>query len=812
MSKPHSYYYYFFFHFSALNSERNTETKPLLSSLSLAPTTMEVRNRKVVLKGFITGAPKETDMEVKEGDKIVLQLPENAKGAVLVKNLYLSCDPYMRGRMRESYDSYIPPFQPGSVIEGFGLCKVIDSTDPNFSKGDLVSGITGWEEYSLIHNTDKLRKIATSDMPLSYHLGLLGMPGFTAYAGFYEVCSPKKGDFVFVSAASGAVGQIVGQLAKLHGCYVVGSAGSKQKVELLKNKLSFDEAFNYKEEPDLAVALKRSGQDLWDVVGGDETEPPPNSIRAYKKWKVKAGRALFVLKTTVDKSLLSHIEDVESPKEAWDIFAALFSKKNTSRLQLLERELMNISQGNMTVSEYFLKVKNLCREIEQLDANAKIGEDRMRRIIINGMRPEFGAFVTAIQGWQTQPSLLDLESLLASQEALVKQLAGLTMKKEEEETALYSGRHGVSNRSQHKRQPVVEKAEKTVHECCRCTCSGRAPRGQEGNGADRESRRRSVVCYNCGRQGHYERECQLKIEEGNVVVAMKEKASFDVKSEEEWDGLATVAIVDKTASESEEEIDFEPWFFEEAVEEETAIRSCASVAVEQKPQEDATMEFITEESDDVAVMEKAAKEQVISRRRENCRAICRVDDRGTRRQQLQVLHSKSKFTMKQVEDKPTIKMRCHARKYHRDHKKHDDPDGRGVPKDIILRSRYFPQGIDIYFDNVGGPMLDAALVNMRVHGRVAVCGMVSQHSFSDRQGMHNLYTIVKNRVNIKGFLQSDYLHLHPKFLECVQAYYKEGKIVYIEDVSDGLESAPGALVGLFSGRNVGKQVVCVSKE
>ena len=100
-------------------------------------------------------------------------------------------------------------------------------------------------------------------------------------------------------------------------------------------------------------------QDLWEIVGSDEIEPPPNLTRAYMKWKVKAGRALFVLKATVD-SLLSHIEDVETPtKEAWDVFATLFSKKNTSRLQLLERELMNISQGDMTVSEYFLKVNNL---------------------------------------------------------------------------------------------------------------------------------------------------------------------------------------------------------------------------------------------------------------------------------------------------------------------------------------------------------------------------------------------------------------------------------------------------------------------
>jgi 2-alkenal reductase len=131
---------------------------------------------------------------------------------------------------------------------------------------------------------------------------------------------------------------------------------------------------------------------------------------------------------------------------------------------------------------------------------------------------------------------------------------------------------------------------------------------------------------------------------------------------------------------------------------------------------------------------------------------------------------------------------------------------------VFASYRYFPQGIDIYFDNVGERMLDAALANMRVHGRIAVCGMVSLQSLSDPQEMRNLYAIVRNRVNIKGFIQSDYLHLFPKFLDCVEAYYKEGKIVYIEDMSERLESAPGALVGLFSGRNLGKQVVCIAKE
>ncbi|CBI24731.3 hypothetical protein VitviT2T_007632 [Vitis vinifera] len=230
----------------------------------------EVSNKQVIFKDYISGFPTDADMYITTST-ISLKVPEGSK-AVLVKNLYLSCDPYMRPRMTYTTDSYVDSFKPGSVIEGYGVAKVLDSGHPNFSKGDLVWGFTNWEEYSLITSTEMLIKIPTTDVPLSYYTGILGMPGLTAYAGFYEICTPKKGEYVYVSAASGAVGQLVGQFAKLLGCYVVGSAGSKEKVDLLKNKFGFDEAFNYKEETDLVACLKRyfpEGIDIYfDNVGG----------------------------------------------------------------------------------------------------------------------------------------------------------------------------------------------------------------------------------------------------------------------------------------------------------------------------------------------------------------------------------------------------------------------------------------------------------------------------------------------------------------------------------------------------------------
>ncbi|KAG2713617.1 hypothetical protein I3843_04G176500 [Carya illinoinensis] len=234
----------------------------------------EVRNKQVILREYVSGFPKESDMSVRSVT-MKLKVPEgsNMKKAILVKNLYLSCDPYMRIRMTNIQGpNLFNSFPLSSPLTGFGVAKVLESRNPEYKKGDLIWGTTGWEEYSLITETGALFKIQHTDVPLSYYTGILGMPGLTAFAGFYEICSPKKGEYVFISAASGAVGQLVGQFAKLMGCYVVGSAGSKEKVDLLKNKFGFDGAFNYKEENDLDAALKRffpEGIDIYfEHVGG----------------------------------------------------------------------------------------------------------------------------------------------------------------------------------------------------------------------------------------------------------------------------------------------------------------------------------------------------------------------------------------------------------------------------------------------------------------------------------------------------------------------------------------------------------------
>ncbi|KAH9615056.1 hypothetical protein KSS87_019924 [Heliosperma pusillum] len=237
----------------------------------------EVSNKQVVLKYYAVGSPKESDLEIRDS-KITLKLPEDSNDAsILLKNLYLSCDPYMRDRMSANdRPTYLESFTPhGSAISGYGVSEVVESRHPKFKTGDLVWGFTGWEEYSLLtspQQSQSLFKIEHTDVPLSYYTGILGMTGMTAYAGFYEVARPKKGDYVYVSAAAGAVGQLVGQFAKLAGCYVVGSAGSKEKVDLLTTKFGFDAAFNYKEEQDFDAALKKyfpEGIDIYfENVGG----------------------------------------------------------------------------------------------------------------------------------------------------------------------------------------------------------------------------------------------------------------------------------------------------------------------------------------------------------------------------------------------------------------------------------------------------------------------------------------------------------------------------------------------------------------
>jgi len=197
-------------------------------------------------------------------------LPAPAEGEVLVRNLWLSLDPYMRGRMNEG-KSYAAKQEIGEVMIGGTVGEVVESRNPKFAKGDQVLGMLGWQQYGLSDGKG-LNKVDASRVPLSAYLGVLGMPGVTAWVGLLDVCQPKAGETVVVSAASGAVGSVVGQIAKIKGCRAVGIAGGGQKCDYVVKELGFDACVDYKAgalNDDLKAALPKGIDCYFENVGGE---------------------------------------------------------------------------------------------------------------------------------------------------------------------------------------------------------------------------------------------------------------------------------------------------------------------------------------------------------------------------------------------------------------------------------------------------------------------------------------------------------------------------------------------------------------
>jgi NADPH-dependent curcumin reductase CurA len=220
---------------------------------------------RVVLANRPAGEPTETDFRVESAP-----MPTLGPGQVLVRVIYLSLDPYMRGRMRDAA-SYAAPVAIDGVMPGGTVGEIVASLNPDFKVGDIVEDRLGWQEYGTA-NGATLRKIDPALAPISTANGILGMPGMTAYFGLFEIGQPKPGETVVVSAASGAVGQVVGQLARLAGCRVVGIAGGPKKCAFVKSGLGFDDCIDYKAVTDLDAAIKRACPDGVDVyfenVGG----------------------------------------------------------------------------------------------------------------------------------------------------------------------------------------------------------------------------------------------------------------------------------------------------------------------------------------------------------------------------------------------------------------------------------------------------------------------------------------------------------------------------------------------------------------
>jgi NADPH-dependent curcumin reductase CurA len=225
---------------------------------------MSSKNIQVTLASRPVGWPKESDFKIVETD-----IPMAGAGQVLVKNLYLSLDPYMRGRMNDM-QSYAPNVQIGQVMVGGTAGEVVESNNPKFKAGDSVVGYFGWQQYGVSEGAG-LQKVDPKLVPLSAYLGAVGMPGLTAWLGMLDIGAPKPGETVVVSAAAGAVGSIAGQIAKIKGCLAVGIAGGKQKCDLVVKEFGFDACVDYKGEhlaKDLRAAAPTGIDIYFENVGG----------------------------------------------------------------------------------------------------------------------------------------------------------------------------------------------------------------------------------------------------------------------------------------------------------------------------------------------------------------------------------------------------------------------------------------------------------------------------------------------------------------------------------------------------------------
>ncbi|XP_076921512.1 uncharacterized protein LOC143582943 [Bidens hawaiensis] len=258
------------------------------------------------------------------------------------------------------------------------------------------------------------------------------------------------------------------------------------------------------------------GQDLWEVVNGTDTVLPRNDVNgAIGKWRVKTGKEFYVLKTTIEEELLEHIRDLQTPKQAWDALVALFSKKNDAKLQLLER-------------------MNCCPEIGELDPEARIGEPRMKRIIIHGLKPEYRMFVAAIQGWPTQPSLVEFENLLAGQESLAKQMAVTSIggSTKAEDTTLYADRGKGKFRS-NKWSGQKNYGERAKKQEWRKSNQNQEKESNDW-GFDKRNKKPwkqfPFNCHKCGQRGHMAKYYRTPSNEEGSVAVTQEEVAWDVEA------------------------------------------------------------------------------------------------------------------------------------------------------------------------------------------------------------------------------------------------------------------------------------------
>jgi NADPH-dependent curcumin reductase CurA len=319
-------------------------------------------SREIRLKNRPVGKPKPDDFELATVD-----VPAPGPGQVQVKNLWMSVDPYMRGRMFDR-PSYVPPFQLGEPLAGGAVGRVTASADPTFSTGDLVQSALGWRE---VFNAPAkaLQKLPDVGLPAQAFLGVAGMPGLTAYAGLLRIAGLKDGDVVFVSAAAGAVGSVACQIAKLKGHTVIGSAGGSDKIAFLK-EIGVDHAIDYQATPDLAAALRKAAPEGIDVyfdnVGGDHLDAALTVARNFGRFALCG--------------MISQYNEMVAPKGPSNIFLAV-----GKRLRL---------QGFIVLDHYDM----LPTFLKDMAGWIASGSVKWRETVDEGIERAPGAFLKLFEG------------------------------------------------------------------------------------------------------------------------------------------------------------------------------------------------------------------------------------------------------------------------------------------------------------------------------------------------------------------------------------------------------------------------------
>jgi NADPH-dependent curcumin reductase CurA len=290
----------------------------------------ELINRQYYLASRPVGRPDASNVPVRD-----VPVAEPGDGEVVLRNLYISLDPAIRGWMGDD-PNYIEPITLGDVVRSSVIGRVVKSNSTDYAVGDVAMSLGGWEQYTTAHALTLNKLDESAGIPLSIFMGVLGPTGLTAYFGLLEVGKPKAGETVLVSAAAGAVGSVVGQIAKMKGCRVVGMAGSDDKCRWVKDDLGFDEVINYKTCGDYETAIRKAcpeGVDVYfDNVGGDILDAALNCLNKFARVAVCGWISTY------------NVANAAGPRNLWQLVAESVTMQGFTLLDYLDRFEEGIGQ------------------------------------------------------------------------------------------------------------------------------------------------------------------------------------------------------------------------------------------------------------------------------------------------------------------------------------------------------------------------------------------------------------------------------------------------------------------------------------